>query len=233
MKSTPTDSDAALEALGRYAVRYVKPGQNIGLGTGHAAAAFIRALGESKIKVRGVPTSNASAELGRQCGIEIVSLADVKQLDADFDGADEVDTKLQLLKGFGGALVREKIVVASAKKFIVLVGASKLFPHLGARKRLPVEVVPFGTAYVTRAVAKLGLKGATRKNEDGSDYITDNGNPILDCAVKDILNPAKLERELLAIPGVVGTGLFINMATIVLVASEDGKPPRVLKPKAK
>jgi ribose 5-phosphate isomerase A len=183
--------------------------------------------------VRGVPTSNASAELGRQCGIEIVSLADVKQLDADFDGADEVDPKLQLLKGFGGALVREKIVVASAKKFIVLVGASKLFPHLGARKRLPVEVVPFGTAYVTRAVAKLGLKGATRKNEDGSDYITDNGNPILDCAVKDILNPAKLERELLAIPGVVGTGLFINMATIVLVASEDGKPPRVLKPKAK
>jgi ribose 5-phosphate isomerase A len=231
MKSMPTDSDAALEALGRYAVRYVKPGQTIGLGTGHAAAAFIRALGEAKIKVRGVPTSNASAELGRECGIEIVSLADVKQLDADFDGADEVDSKLQLLKGFGGALVREKIVVASAKKFIVLVGASKLFPHLGARKRLPVEVVPFGTAYVTRAVAKLGLKGATRKNEDGSDYITDNGNPILDCAVKDILNPAKLERELLAIPGVVGTGLFINMATLVLVASEDGKPPRVLKPK--
>ena len=233
MKSTPTDSDAALEALGRYAVRYVKPGQTIGLGTGHAAAAFIRALGESKIKVRGVPTSNASAELGRQCGIEIVSLADVKQLDADFDGADEVDPKLQLLKGFGGALVREKIVVASAKKFIVLVGASKLFPHLGARRRLPVEVVPFGVAYVTRAVAKLGLKGATRKNDDGSDYITDNGNPILDCAVKDILNPAKLERELLAIPGVVGTGLFINMATIVLVASEDGQPPRVLKPKGK
>ena len=84
-----------------------------------------------------------------------------------------------------------------------------------------------------KTMAKLGLKGATRKNEDGSDYITDNGNPILDCAVKDILNPAKLERELLAIPGVVGTGLFINMATIVLVASEDGKPPRVLKPKAK
>jgi ribose 5-phosphate isomerase A len=231
MKAIPTDSDAALEALGRYAVRYVKPGQTIGLGTGHAAAAFIRALGEAGIKVRGVPTSNASAELGRQSGIEIVSLADVRQLDADFDGADEVDSRLNLLKGFGGALVREKIVVASAKKFIVLVGASKLFPHLGARKRLPLEVVPFGTAYVTRAVAKLGLKGATRKNEDGSDYITDNGNPILDCAVKDILNPAKLERELLAIPGVVGTGLFINMATIVLVASEDGKPPRVLKPK--
>jgi ribose 5-phosphate isomerase A len=224
-------SDAALEALGRYAVRYVKPGQTIGLGTGHAAVAFIRALGESGIKVRGVPTSNASAELARQYGIEIVSLADVKQLDADFDGADEVDPKLQLLKGFGGALVREKIVAASSKKFIVLVDPSKLFRHLGGRKRLPVEVVPFGVSYVTRAVAKLGLKGATRKNDDGSEYITDNGNPILDCVVKDIVNPARLERELLSIPGVVGTGLFINLASIVLVASEDGKPPRILKPK--
>jgi ribose 5-phosphate isomerase A len=226
-----TDSDAALEALGRYAVRYVKPGQTIGLGTGHAAAAFIRALGESGIKVRGVPTSSGSAELGRQCGIEIVTLADVKRLDADFDGADEVDPRLHLLKGFGGALVREKIVAASSKKFIVLVGQSKLYPHLGARKRLPVEVVPFGCEFVTRAVAKLGLKGSPRKNEDGSVFITDNGNPILDCAVREIRNPAHLDRELLAIPGVVGTGLFVGMASLVLVASEDGKPPRILKPK--
>jgi ribose 5-phosphate isomerase A len=226
-----TDSDAALEALGRYAVRYVKPGNTIGLGTGHAASAFIRALGESHIEVRGVPTSNASAELGRACGIEIVTLADVKQLDADFDGADEVDPRLHLLKGFGGALVREKIVAASSKKFIVLVGASKLYPRLGARKRLPVEVVPFGCAYVTRAVAKLGLKASPRKNDDGSDFITDNGNPILDCRVREIRNPARLERDLLAVPGVVGTGLFIGMASMVLVASEDGKPPRILKPK--
>ena len=201
------------------------------MGTGHAASAFIRALGESGIKVRGVPTSNASADLAKKYGIEIVSLADVKELDADFDGADEVDPKLQLLKGFGGALVREKIVAASSKKFIVLVGPSKMFPRLGARKRLPVEVVPFGCAYVTRAVAKLGLNGATRKNDDGSDFITDNGNPILDCAVKEIRNPAQLEREQLAIPGVVGTGLFINMASIVVVASEDGKAPHILKPK--
>jgi ribose 5-phosphate isomerase A len=226
-----TDSDAALEALGRYAVRYVKPGNTIGLGTGHAASAFIRALGESRIKVRGVPTSNASAELGRACGIEIVTLAGVKQLDADFDGADEVDPHLHLLKGFGGALVREKIVAAASKKFIVLVGPSKLFPHLGARKRLPLEVVPFGCAFVTRAVAKLGLKASPRKNDDGSDFITDNGNPILDCIVREIRNPARLERDLLAIPGVIGTGLFIGMASMVLVASEDGKPPRILKPR--
>jgi ribose 5-phosphate isomerase A len=231
LKKMSAASDAALEELGRFAVRYVKPGQTIGLGTGKAAKAFIRALGESGIKVRGVPTSNESADLARQSGIEIVSLADVKQLDADFDGADEVDPRMNLLKGFGGALVREKIVAASAKKFIVLVGPEKLFPHLGARKRLPVEVVPFGVAFVTRAVAKLGMKAAPRKNADGSEFISDNGNPILDCVVRDIRNPARLERELLAIPGVLGTGLFIKMASMVLVASEDGKP-RIMKPKA-
>lgn len=227
-----TASDAALEALGRYAVRFVKPGQTIGLGTGHAASAFIRALGESGMRVRGVPTSNASADLGRECGIEIVTLAEVDRLDADFDGADEVDPRLNLLKGFGGALVREKIVVAASKKFYVLVGPEKLFPRLGARKRLPVEVVPFGSAFVTRSVARLGMKATPRMNPDGSEFITDNGNPILDCAVRDIRNPAKLERDLLGIPGVVGTGLFVGMASTVLVATHDGKPPRVLKPKS-
>lgn len=224
-------SDAALEALGRYAVRYVKPGQTIGLGTGHAAIAFIRALGESGIKVRGVPTSSGSAELARQYGIEIVTLADVKQLDADFDGADEVDSRFNLLKGFGGALVREKIVAASSKKFFVLVGPEKLFQYLGARKRLPVEVIPFGVPFVTRALAKLGMKAAPRQNADGSEFISDNGNPILDCVVREIRNPAKLERELLGIPGVLGTGIFVGMATIVLVASEDGKP-RIIKAKS-
>jgi ribose 5-phosphate isomerase A len=227
-KKIAAASDAALEALGRYAVRYVRPGQTIGLGTGKAASAFIRALGESGIKVRGVPTSNASAELGRACGIEIVSLAEVKRLEADFDGADEVDPRLNLLKGFGGALVREKIVAASSRKFIVLVGPEKVFPHLGARRRLPVEVTQFGCAFVVRVLAKLGMKASPRTNDDGSEFISDNGNPILDCIVKDIRNPGRLERELLAIPGVLGTGLFVGMASLVLVASEDGKP-RILK----
>ena len=202
------------------------------MGTGKAASAFIRALGASGIKVLGVPTSNASAQLGRESGIEIVTLADVKKLDADFDGADEVDPRLNLLKGFGGALVREKIVARASNRFIVLVGEEKLYPHLGARKRLPIEVVPFGREVVTREVAKLGLKASARKNEDGSEFVTDNGNPILDCAVREIRNPARLERELLAIPGVVGTGLFIGMASLVLVASAAGKPPRILKPKS-
>ncbi len=224
-------SDAALEALGRYAVRYVKPGQTIGLGTGKAASAFIRALGDSGIKVRGVPTSESSAQLARECGIELATLANVSRLDADFDGADEVDAHLNLLKGFGGALVREKIVAAASKKFIVLVGPEKLFPRLGARQRLPVEVVPFGCEFVTRRVAKLGMKAAPRRNGDGSEFLSDNGNPILDCIVEDIRNPAHFERDLLSIPGVVGTGLFVGMASMVLVASEDGGKLRILKPK--
>jgi ribose 5-phosphate isomerase A len=224
-------TEAALEALGRYAVRYVKDGQTIGLGTGHAATAFIRALGDSGVKVRGVPTSETSARLARECGIPLVTLANVSQLDADFDGADEVDAHLNLLKGFGGALVREKIVAAASKRFIVLVGPEKLFPRLGARQRLPVEVVPFGAEFVTRQVAKLGMKASPRRNGDGSEFLSDNGNPILDCVVRDISNPARLDHEILSIPGVVGTGLFVRSASMVLVASEDGGKMRILKPK--
>jgi len=211
-----------LAALGHYALRFAKPGDVIGLGTGRAATAFINALGQSLIQVRGIPTSRVSEDLGRSLGIEITTLADTPKIDTDFDGADEVDPRLNLIKGYGGALVREKIVAASSRKFIVLVGEEKLVKRLGARGSLPVEVVPFGVALATRQIGALGLKPKVRQ-KDGADYVTDNGNLILDCGVKDIRNPAKLDRELLAIPGVVGTGLFVGMATMVLVARNNGK----------
>jgi ribose 5-phosphate isomerase A len=211
-----------LDALGVYALRLVKPGQTIGLGTGHAASAFIRALGQSKIKVRGVPTSSGSDELGKSVGIEIVSLADAGKIDTDFDGADEVDPRLNLIKGYGGALVREKIVAASSRRFVVLVGSEKLVPRLGHRGSLPVEVVPFGLPLVSRKIAALGLKPKVR-SADGKDFITDNGNLILDCGVKRIANAARLDRDLLAIPGVVGTGIFAAMADVVLVAEPSGR----------
>ncbi|HTR62546.1 MAG TPA: ribose-5-phosphate isomerase RpiA [Candidatus Binataceae bacterium] len=211
-----------LAALGHYALRFAKPGDVVGLGTGRAATAFINALGQSLIHVRGIPTSRASEDLGRSLGIEITTLADAPKIDTDFDGADEVDPRLNLIKGYGGALVREKIVAASSRKFIVLVGEEKLVKRLGARGSLPVEVVPFGVTLASRQIAALGLKPRVRQ-KDGADYITDNGNLILDCGVKDIRNPAKLDRELLAIPGVVGTGLFVGMATMVLVARNNGK----------
>ena len=211
-----------LAALGHYALRFAKPGDVIGLGTGRAATAFINALGQSLIQVRGIPTSRASEDLGRSLGIEITTLADAPRIDTDFDGADEVDPRLNLIKGYGGALVREKIVAASSRKFIVLVGEEKLVKRLGARGSLPVEVVPFGVSLAGKRIAALGLKPKVRQ-KDGADYVTDNGNLILDCGVKDIRNPAKLDRELLTIPGVVGTGLFVGMATMVLVARNNGK----------
>jgi ribose 5-phosphate isomerase A len=217
----PAD-DAALEALGKYAVRFVKPGHTIGLGTGRAASAFIRALGASGISVRGVPTSKAAEDLGRSVGIPIVTLAEAGKIDTDFDGADEVDPRLNLIKGYGGALVREKIVAASSRRFVVLVGYEKLVKKLGEHGSLPVEVVPFGVQLAMKKIKALGMKPAIREHS-GTQFITDNGNQILDCAVKKIASPARLDRELLAIPGVLGTGLFVAMADVVLVAEASRK----------
>ena len=211
-----------LDALGQYALRYVKPGATIGLGTGRAASAFISALGASGMKVRGVPTSRSSEELARAVGIEIVTLAETGKLDLDFDGADEVDPRLNLIKGYGGAMVREKIVAASSRRFVVLIGEEKLVPRLGYRGSLPVEVVPFGVALAIKKIKTLGLKPKPRA-PDGKQFLTDNGNLILDCAVQKIANPARLDRELLAIPGVVGTGLFVAMADVVVIAEASGK----------
>src|SRR6202051_1107714 len=141
--------DASLEGLGTYALRFVKPGHTIGLGTGRAASAFIRALGASGIDVRCVPTSTPAEELGRSVGIPIVTLAEAGRIDIDFDGADEVDPRLNLIKGYGGALVREKIVTVSSRRFIVLVGYEKMVKRLGDRGSIPVEVVPFGMPLVS------------------------------------------------------------------------------------
>lgn len=211
-----------LDALGRHALRYVKSGQTIGLGTGRAASAFIRAVAEAQIDVRGVPTSNDSAELARSLGIGLVELKEVARLAADFDGADEVDPRLNMIKGLGGAMVREKIVAASSRRRIFLVGEEKLVKRLGAHGNLPIEVVPFALPHVSRELARLGLKPRTRKNQDGAEFVTDNGNHVIDCRVTEIRNPSRLERELLAIPGIVGTGLFIGLADLVLVAMRDG-----------
>ncbi|MGC1678603.1 MAG: ribose-5-phosphate isomerase RpiA [Candidatus Binataceae bacterium] len=216
------DALEQMRALGRFALRSVRPHHTIGLGTGRAATAFINALGQSLIAVRGVPTSRASEELARSLGIEIVALADASKIDIDFDGADEVDPRLNLIKGYGGALVREKIVAASSRKVVILVGEEKLVRKLGARGSLPVEVVPFSVPLVTRKIAALGLKPAVRQKE-GVDFVTDNGNLILDCGVKEIHNPAKLDKDLLVIPGVVGTGIFAAIATTVLVAMKSGE----------
>jgi len=210
-----TDQEAA--ALGAAALAEVKSGHVVGLGTGQAATAFIHALGQAVkagLRVTGVPTSEASASLARTLGIPLI--AEPVTLDVAVDGADEVDPRLDLVKGYGGALVREKIVAAAARRFIVLVGHEKLVPALGGRGRLPVEVVPFAVPFCHRRLTELGHPPALRAKA-GAPFVTDNGNLILDCAVGAITDPAALDATLRAIPGVVGTGLFVGMAHAVMV----------------
>lgn len=215
-----TDQEAA--ALGAAALTEITSNTVVGLGTGQAATAFIHALGtavQEGLRVTGVPTSEASASLARQLGIPLVEQP--VSLDVAVDGADEVDPQLDLVKGFGGALVREKIVAAAARRFIVLVGEEKLVKVLGGRGRLPVEVVPFAVPFVTRRLTEMGYPPVVRP-KDGKPWVTDNGNLILDAAVQSIPDPAKLDRALLDIPGVVGTGLFVGMAHAVMVW-QDGR----------
>jgi len=205
------------------AIEFVRDGDVVGLGTGRAATAFVHALGaavKEGLRVRGVPTSQVTADLATQLGISLATLDEVGQIDVTFDGADEVDPHLDLIKGYGGAMVREKIVAGSSRRLIILVGAEKLVPVLGSRGILPIEVVPFGLPLCKRRLTKLGCRPTVRL-VDGQPFVTDNGNQILDCGISPIRDPAAFEQSILSIPGVVGTGLFIGMADTVLV--QDGE----------
>ncbi len=207
------------------ALEMIESGTVIGLGTGRAATQFVKALGpavKGGLRIVGVPTSEATAGLARELGIPLTTLEEAGELDITFDGADEVAPDLNLIKGYGGALVREKIVAASSKRFIVLVGPGKEVAALGEHGKLPVEVVPFGMPLAMRKLTALGCPPVLRLNPDGSPFVTDNGNPILDCHIGPIDDAAALEHAILYIPGVVGTGLFIGMAETVLIQSEDG-----------
>jgi ribose 5-phosphate isomerase A len=214
--------EAAAEGTERVAARaleWVHDGSVIGLGTGRAATAFVRALGRrvaGGLTVTGVSTSDSTATLARSLRIKLATLDEVDAIDTTFDGADEVDPRLDLIKGYGGALVREKIVAASSTRRVMLVGAEKLVPRLGARGKLPVEIVPFGAALCRKRLAALGCRPTLRTAAERT-FVTDNGNWILDCAIEPIDDPASLERRILDIPGVVGTGLFLGMADVVLI----------------
>jgi ribose 5-phosphate isomerase A len=201
----------------------------IGLGSGRAADKFVRALGErvraGALRVRGVPTSEETAVLAGEVGIPLVTLSTVGELDATFDGADEVDPNLDLIKGYGRAFVREKIVAASSRKLVILVGEEKLVPRLGSRGKLPVEVVPFGLRLCERRLRQLGCEPVSYR-EEGTLFLTENGNHILDCRIDPIADATRLEMDIRAIPGVVGTGLFLGMADIVLIEHGDSTEVR-------
>lgn len=219
----PGMDQAQLEGLAARALEHVRDGALVGLGSGRAAAAFVRALGARAargLRVRGVPTSEATARLAREVGIPVVGLEE-GILDITVDGADEVDPHLDLIKGYGGALVRERIVATASRRRITLIGAEKLVRVLGSRGRLPVEVIPFAWPLVVRELAALGCR-PTLRTTGGVPVVSDNGNRIADCAVRPIEAPAAFERDLRAIPGVVDTGLFLGIADLVLVAQGGG-----------
>lgn len=212
------------------ALEYVKPGMVLGLGTGSTARHFLAAVGRlvaEGMDLRGVPTSLATAEAAKQLGIPLSSLEEHARLDLCVDGADEVDPKLDLIKGLGGALFREKIVAAASKRFVVIVDESKLVPRLGTKARVPVEVHPFGWRNASEALAGLGAEVSLRRR-DGEMFRTDNGNHIVDARFGPIKAPAKVASQICAIPGVVGHGLFLGMTDLVLVASPKGV--RTLRP---
>ena len=223
MPIVATNVAGDLNLLGDAASAYVEEGMRVGLGTGHAATAFIHALATRfqgrAARLTCVATSEATAKLAADLGLRVTSLADAGELDLTVDGADEVDPRLDLIKGLGGALVREKIVAASSRRLVIVVGAEKLVPRLGVATRLPVEVLPFGEALCRRRLAGLGAEPRLR-SAGTTAFVSDNGNHILDCAFGGIDDPVALDRAIREIPGVMGTGLFVGMAERVLV--QDG-----------
>jgi ribose 5-phosphate isomerase A len=204
------------------ALELVMNGSRIGLGSGRAARTFVEALGErvrnGRLHVHGVPTSDETERLAMKEGIPLLTLAQAGALDLTVDGADEVDPNLDLIKGYGRALVREKIVAASSRRLIILVGEEKLVPRLGSRGKLPVEVTPFALPLCERRLSALGCRPVPYLQAGGL-FVTDNGNHILDCQIDPISDATQLELDIRAIPGVVGTGLFLGMAGTVLIGN--------------
>ncbi len=203
----------------------VEPRMVVGLGTGRAAAMFVHALAlriEEGLDVRGVPTSRRTEELAKELGVPLVRLDEAGEIDIDVDGADEVDPALDLIKGHGGALLRERVVASVSRKFVILVGEEKVVERLGARASVPVEVVPFAVPVSKRRLEELGAETSLRLDASGRPFVSDNGNHILDAKFERIEDASGLERRIDSLPGVVDNGLFIGMADLVLIQSESG-----------
>lgn len=231
-------ADIAKFNAAQAAIEYVKDGMVVGLGTGSTAAHFVRRLGErvrEGLRVRGVPTSEATRVLADEVGVPLVDIGQVPHIDVDVDGADEIDPQFRLIKGGGGALLREKIVASASRRMVVIADESKWAESLGAFP-LPVEVTRFGFAMTSRRISEalkatgcasdeVTLRTAGKANEP---VITDGGNYILDAHARRIASPEALAAALQAIPGVVEHGLFIGLAQTVIIGKAKGAEVREL-----
>ncbi len=218
--------DAIKKAVGEKAAEFVKEGMRVGLGTGSTTAYFIKALSErcrAGLKIQAIASSQESLLLAEQGGIPLCDSSAVTELDLVVDGADEIDPQKRLIKGGGGALVREKIVACMSREMIVIVDESKLTPMLGKAK-LPVEIIPFAKEATLNHIRKVGHPAELRRDKKGELFISDNGNLLVDIHLsKPCENPEEIHERLLHIPGVVDTGFFFNLAGRVIIGFADGQ----------
>jgi ribose 5-phosphate isomerase A len=211
------------EAAGRAAAEFVRDGDIVGLGTGSTAYFAVVALGErvkAGLNIAGIPTSVHTGDLARTLGIPLTTLDEDPEIDITIDGADEIDPHLNLIKGGGGALLREKVVATASKKLIIVADSGKIVSMLG-KFPLPVEIVSFARTVVENKIVSLGASPKLRTKPEGGPYLTDNGNQILDCSFGKIGDPAALALSLSTTAGIVEHGLFIGLASMVLVGRGD------------
>ena len=215
-------SEIARAAAAEAAARLVEPGMTVGLGSGRAVWKLVERLGEQAGAFRAVTASNRTQELAAGLGIEMIELDGEIELDLALDGADEVDPALRLIKGGGGALLREKIVISAARRFVVVAETPKRVERLGEHFRLPVEVVRFAWRDTRRRLAPLLPASELRLTSDGQPYVTDEGHFILDCALDAGSDPDMLDSALKRVTGVVEHGLFLGMANQALLGRPEG-----------
>jgi ribose 5-phosphate isomerase A len=215
--------DKEKQMAARAAVELVRAGQIVGLGSGSTAAHAVRFLAErvrSGLRIVGVPTSKKTKELAEQLGIPLTTLDEHSRIDIDIDGADEIDPQLNLIKGGGGAFLREKIIASVSRRFVVIADSAKQVECLG-KFPLPVEVIPFAQSLIKPQIEALGAQVKLREYAYGNPYVTDEGHHILDCTFGEISDPPRLADNLRRIPGVVEHGLFIGMAEMAVIGGND------------
>lgn len=221
-----SNSDPAKDRAARAGAGLVRHGMIVGLGSGSTAALMVqhlaRRLADERLSIVAVATSKATADLARTLGIDLKELDEVDHLDISLDGADEIDPQFRMIKGRGGALLREKVVACASSHRVTMITADKRVERLGRGMPIPVEVSTFGLAHTERHIRKLGGSTAIRRSSDGSLVLTDGDNAIVDCRFPNLDDPATLDARLQCLAGVLDTGLFLGLCDVLIVGNPDG-----------